>query len=222
MPIKGEFYLKENCPFITLNGTESWIDYNKDSANTKLFYSRALENIMVKASSEDDVVRIYVDNIKTKSYKTFNAVEDYESICANGAFVASVVLRINKNKVSDNISLKTYLASNPITLYYQTTTPTYRLLTESEKAEYQAKKPYLDKMLVLQSFKAGNVIVNTDVAPSLLKATLPCNAQGVIAAQQTEIYSLEAENSNLRSVNNQQDQQALDVDFRVAMLELGL
>lgn len=159
--IKGEFYLKENI--------KEKIPQANDiiSVITNAFVNVDLTTVTTTDKVQDgEQQKVYISDRK-------NVIADRDNVASIGGYYvnpSNIGFIIAKGTTLEQA--KTQVAG--IKIWYQLTTPTYRVLTPSEKAEYNAKKPYLDKMLVLNTYnEVTNVMGGNEVSPSNIKLSVP-------------------------------------------------
>lgn len=103
----------ERVKEIALNGSEDWKEYTTNTTNT---YCGVLRDAIIS----DYKGTIYLDD---KLTQLSDSDVDSEGIRINSG--KRIFVRLNRNKgVTDLVTFKQYLSQNPITVQYETTTPT--------------------------------------------------------------------------------------------------
>ncbi|BFK81498.1 hypothetical protein I3900191A7_16430 [Clostridium baratii] len=202
-------YIKQNIEKIILNGNEDYTIYKYDSSKeTIMFFTRI------------NRMKSYSKIINNKFVQYFRGLGDGDF---EGCFTdADFNFRIKKEKLEtpDVEGLKKRLQTNPITVYYELTTPIEHKVTELNSIN-------------LETFKdITHVFSENEIQPKLtFKA--PVNVPETISSLRIRNESLEQENKELKeevSVKtlklHGQDVELtnsdLDLDFRIFELEMSI
>lgn len=131
-----------NTKEIVLNGSENWTLYNGTSSQINTFGFRLTLSDLKRGTS---ICNSLTDNANLPR----NDIECYSAHIADG----NLYIRLSKDNLTslDTNGIKTYLASNPITVRYQLATPQEVSLTDEELKAYDAYKK------VISCKKVGDV-----------------------------------------------------------------
>lgn len=163
---KGDVVTR-NVGKVVLNGSESWQGVSWSTSNlqnTIPFRTLVLKNV---AKSQADLLC----NLFNKTENTNLSLKDFEYLVIDG--VSDLTLNVLKSKLptQDIAGLKAWLQANPVTVYYQLTTPTTENLAQALK---------------LKSFSNGTLQVNT-LIPPYLSANYPITLGGSLASNVSRI-----------------------------------
>lgn len=125
----SKWYLHKEIGKVTLNGNENWEQY---SGNNNVFFAVINSSIMPLPKNES--LNVFCDNyvsvLSTSSVTTF--IDEASSLnYAIGVHVTSSVIRIKDTRYTSVVDLKSWLASNNVTLYYVLATVTDIEITDT-------------------------------------------------------------------------------------------
>lgn len=125
----SKWYLHKEIEKVILNGNENWEQY---SGNNNVFFAVINSSIMPLPKNES--LNVFCDNyvsvLSTSSVTTF--IDEASSLnYAVGVHVTSSVIRIKDTRYTSVVDLKSWLASNNVTLYYVLATATNTEITDT-------------------------------------------------------------------------------------------
>jgi hypothetical protein len=125
----SKWYLHKEIEKVILNGNENWEQY---SGNNNVFFAVINSSIMPLPKNES--LNVFCDNyvsvLSTSSVTTF--IDEASSLnYAIGVHVTSSVIRIKDTRYTSVVDLKSWLASNNVTLYYVLATATNTEITDT-------------------------------------------------------------------------------------------
>lgn len=122
----GKWYIEKQTGKVVLDGSETWNLHSNSNETTALFMlSTGLSDALsVLATSTD-----YLRNDRFNIYNCYGSSNTNEGLCYHTD--RKIQIRINKSRLAtvDAATFKTWLASNPTTVYYALATPTTTEIT---------------------------------------------------------------------------------------------
>lgn len=146
-----------NVGEITYDGSsdENWVlgvSYGEKYAR----FSTSAPNLV---TSQYKVGNVICDKFPYRPYESADASPDNEYIIAGSGYI---YVLIEKSRLSESTAqgFKTWLQSNPITVWYELATPTTNELTDEQKQQWHSLQRFSDKTHIYGNFKTSMIEYN--------------------------------------------------------------
>ena len=146
-----------NIGEITYDGSsdENWalgVSYGEKYAR----FSTSAPNLV---TSPYKVGNVICDKFPYRPYESADVQPDNEYIIAGSGYI---YVLIEKSRLSESTAqgFKTWLQSNPITVWYQLATPTTNELTDEQKQQWHSLQRFSDKTHIYGNFKTSMIEYN--------------------------------------------------------------
>lgn len=146
-----------NVGEITFDGSsdENWalgVSYGEKYAR----FSTSTPNISTSAYKVGNVI---CDKFPYRPYESADVQPDNEYIIAGSGYI---YVLIEKSRLSESTAqgFKTWLQSNPITVWYELATPTTNELTDEQKQQWHSLQRFSDKTHIYGNFKTSMIEYN--------------------------------------------------------------
>lgn len=146
-----------NVGEITFDGSsdENWalgVSYGEKYAR----FSTSAPNIVTSAYKVGNVI---CDKFPYRPYESADVQPDNEYIIAGSGYI---YVLIEKSRLSESTvqGFKTWLQSNPITVWYELATPTTNELTDEQKQQWHSLQRFSDKTHIYGNFKTSMIEYN--------------------------------------------------------------
>ena len=175
----GAWGVEKNVETVTFNGSEDW-QYNANGDDNLTNTIRLNTKLKTTGIETASIMKNFKFLAKT------NVDEEGHAIKNTGT---NVFIRINKTRLStaDAEGFKLYLKSNPVTIYYQTTQPTFIPLPH-------------DQQVKLRTFaNKTNISFGCEIEPTL-KASVPKSLSSTVSTHTEQIDNLGKEIDKIKKL----------------------
>lgn len=146
-----------NVGEITFDGSsdENWVSDISYGEEYVRFYALA-PNLV---TSQYKVGNVICDKFPYRPYERANVQPNNEYIIAGSGYI---YVLIKKSRLSESTAqgFKTWLQSNPITVWYELATPTMNELTDEQKQQWHSLQRFSDKTHIYGNFKTSMIEYN--------------------------------------------------------------
>lgn len=146
-----------NVGEITFDGSsdENWVSDISYGEEYVRFYALA-PNLV---TSQYKVGNVICDKFPYRPYESANVQPNNEYIIAGSGYI---YVLIKKSRLSESTAqgFKTWLQSNPITVWYELATPTMNELTDEQKQQWHSLQRFSDKTHIYGNFKTSMIEYN--------------------------------------------------------------
>lgn len=145
-----------NVGEITFDGSEAWVKMNGSDSNNWLYARNQVQN---KTEGLCDL-------LLHKSYAVINQGAELDNVGFNtdyykGTLYLNVGYYMEQAGLTNTVdNLKTWLQSNPITVWYELATPTTNELTDEQKQQWHSLQRFSDKTHIYGNFKTSMIEYN--------------------------------------------------------------